>query len=218
MPSSATEPEQSKWWAIRWMVAIWLLGWLGMIAGYAIRNTDVMGGAMIGLLQGTFISPFLLIVNVPLGAVGLAIGKIGKLRSYRTAISLVLASAISIVDIGSAIYQRATPKQALQRWTGVAFPQGATIHRHSYFGGGLADARYVFVFTCSAEETGRLIRELELSGNPFHEAYSRRPEIDLEVWQPAEDWSQADGKGSADYLELITDSTRTKVYLAFGQI
>jgi hypothetical protein len=107
--------------------------------------------------------------TLPLGVLGLAVGKLGRLRPHRTATSIMFASAIWIVCIAVAIHHRSFPTRALQRWTGVSFPPDATVYSHFYFGGGLADDRHVFVFTCSPEETGRLIRELKLSEQTLDE-------------------------------------------------
>ena len=190
-----------------------------MVLANAIHNTDTAKGAMIALIEGAFLSPFLLLVSLPLGLLGLKLGSLGRLRPHRVWISLLFANALWIFGIGSAIYDRANPERALKQWTNVNFPSDATLRSHFFFGGGFADDRHVFVFTCGPEETERLIRELQLAGGLLKDWQSEdRPEIAADGWVPAERWYISDLAGSPDYIELITDKTRTKVYLTFGQI
>lgn len=219
MLADKSESKRSKWRIFGWIAMVWLTGWLGITLMCAAANTDVLEGAMIGGAQGWFMSFFFLLFTLPLGALGLFIGNLGKLRPYRTAISLLLSSVMWIAGIGKALYDRASPELALKQWTGVDFPRDGVIKSHSYFGGGLVDDRHVFVLHCRAAETARLIRELTLKRGHILEGESDHPpEITADGWKPAERWQKFDPDGSPDYLELITDQSRSKVYLVFGQI
>lgn len=79
---------------------------------------------------------------------------------------------------------------------------------------GLADASYFYQFTCSPEETGRLIREMGLKR-------SRSPagSTSAKGWKVEEKWTGGEpANEGADFIELETDASRRRVLVIAGWI
>lgn len=197
----------------------WLAGWLANIAVSLISHTDPGRGLAMGAIEGAFTSVAFVPVCLFLGLIGRRIGDTVRFRRYRSLLFVLFSSSLWIFLIGEAAWSRLNPERSLKRWTGVAFPAGAERVSYSFSGGVLADDSYTFVFSCRAEETEKLIRDLELSGGVLRDGEDwTQPEITAAGWVPRERWTLFEPKGSPDYIELITNSTRTKVCLIFGQI
>jgi hypothetical protein len=208
-----------KWNRSYWVGWIWLIGFLGMIAeevASGIVSLKRLPDALIGSAIG---SPFLLIVTIPVGALGWYIGSWGSLRRFQLHLSLLFPILYCAMDPVSITWDRVFPRERFERFTGVAFPTDAKVENTTYdFGfGPFADRGYEFLFTCTAEETERLTRELKLTRTRYG-----APKIgtaDPEGgWIIEEIWTASDRVGYADFLQLHTDATRTRVRVSCGTI
>lgn len=218
--------------ALGWTGIIWLIGWLGMIAEQSISWTDTWMGAMNGALIGAFISPFLLIITIPLGLVGLGVGSWRPLRKWRILLSLALPALFSCWGIVGRIVDRFQPERRFTSMTGVRFPDGAKILSAQFRGGLVADYNYTYVFTCPKEETTRLIRDLKLTkqesgSTSLGWSSGAGSRISPGEWTVEEVWSfsgfstdpgKREKAGRADFIELQTEATQTKVRLICGTI
>jgi len=215
--------------ALIWIGMIWAITWSSMVLGGALQWTNPLSGAISGASEGLIIAPFLLIYTIPAGLIGWGIGSWRPLRSWRLALSLIFAAAMPLWTVAEIAVDRMHPDRPFTRLTKVAFPQGAAISECHLEGGGLSDLNYTYVFTCSPEETERLIRELKLTKNSDGRTRLDEPGVGTKVaggtWIIEEVWSfdrdfDADppGNGGAHFVELQTDSTRTKVRLVCGTI
>lgn len=88
--------------------------------------------------------------------------------------------------------------------------------------GPFADRGYEFLFTCTAEETERLTRELKLNRTDGPRTHYGAPGVgsaDPEGgWIIEEIWTAPDRVGNAHYLQLSTDATQTRVRISCGTI
>lgn len=208
-----------KWNRTYWVGWIWLIGFLGMMA------EDVASGIMSlkrlpdGLFGSAIGSPFMLLVTIPVGALGLLVGSWRPFRRFQIHLSLLLPMLLCAISPVSIAWDRVFPGGRFERFTGVAFPADAKVENTTYdFGSGpFADRGYEYLFTCTAEETERLTRELKLTrvslGAP--KVGTADPEG---RWIIEEIWTASDRVGSADYLQLHTDATRTRVRISCGTI
>jgi hypothetical protein len=213
-----------------WIGMIWLITWSSMVLGGALQWTNPLSGAISGASDGLIIAPFLLIFTIPAGLIGWGIGSWRPLRNWRLALSLIFAAAMPLWTVAKIAVERMHPDRPFTRLTKVAFPQGATISECHLQGGGLADLNYTYEFTCSQAETERLIRELKLSKSDTGESFWGPSGAGSTVggsggWKIEEVWSfdrdfdsDPPDTGGAHYIELHTDTTRTKVRLICGTI
>jgi hypothetical protein len=213
-----------KWNRTYWVGWIWLIGFLGMMA------EDVASGIMSlkrlpdGLIGSAIGSPFMLFVTIPVGALGLLIGSWRPFRRFQIHLSLLLPTLLCAISPVSIAWDRVFPGERFERFTGVAFPTDVKVENTTYdFGfGPFADRGYEFLFTCTAEETERLTRELKLDRTDADRTLYGAPGVgspDPEGgWIIEEIWTAPDRVGNAHYLQLHTDATRTRVRISCGTI
>lgn len=207
----------------RWLLVVWLIGWLGMILEQTISWSDPLHGLYNGLLAGGMVSPFLLIYTVPLGTLGWFLGVLRPLSRNRRAISFLFAAALPFYFVGTRVVERINPGKRFEQLTGVSLPAGVRIEKTTFSGGLLADLNQQYVLTCSAEDTTKLIQDLNLKPDE-----SGRGRIGGEApvgskvaggdWEVHENWIYCEDSGDKsgktrlpDFLQLQTDETRTKV-------
>jgi hypothetical protein len=193
------------------LIALWLMGWIGIIAWQALAWTDLMKGLHHGVIAGGLVSPFLLLLTAPLGAMGWSLGKLRRFSRYQLAASLMVPAAAIFSPAVSALMDRMQPERRFERFTGVPLPAGVKFDQVS-FEGGLFPANYdKYIFTCSPKDAVGLIGELKLeyrgdggnepigaSGKTIHEVYSRE-----DSWK---------------FVSLYADSTRSVVEVTCGYI
>jgi hypothetical protein len=128
------------------------------------------------------------------------------------------------MELVSIAWDRVFPGERFARFTGVEFPRDAKVENTTYDNGfgPFADRGYEFLFTCTAEETERLTRELKLNRTDGPRTHYGAPGVgsaDPEGgWLIEEIWTAPDRVGNADYLQLSTDATRTRVRISCGTI
>lgn len=153
-----------KWNRLYWVGWIWLIGFLGMMAEEMVSGLISMNRLTVALIGSAIGSPFLLLVTVPVGALGWLIGSWRPLRRFQLHLSLLLPLLLCAMGPVSIAWDRVFPAERFARFTGVAFPRDAKVENTTYDHGfgPFADRGYEFLFTCTAEETERLTRELKL--------------------------------------------------------
>jgi hypothetical protein len=178
-------------------------------------------GFLNGALMGIVFAPLAQIYLLPIGLIGRAIGSISPLKPYRWWIGLGLPLALCFLPIIPRILDRIDPGRRFERFTGVRFPADARNLTTHHSGGMIADITAIYQFTCEPRETDRLVRELGLK---------QESTLGTSViggpgggFSPtAAGWAdpsrfRSDGKvGNADFLELFTDGTGTRVRIIYG--
>lgn len=208
-----------KWNRYRWVGWIWLIGFLGMMAEDVASGIVSMKGLPDALFGSAIESLFMLLVTIPVGAIGLLIGSWRLFQRFQIHLALLLPMLLCAISPVSIAWDRAFPADRFERFTGVAFPVNAKVEDATYdFGSGpFADRGYEFLFTCTAEETDRLTRELKLTRALYGSSKTGTAEPDG-GWIIEEIWTASDRVGSADYLQLHTDATRTRLRISCGTI
>ncbi|QJE96672.1 hypothetical protein [Luteolibacter luteus] len=210
------DPASTKrirsWSRFYWVATVWLIGYLGIIAKQAVCSGNVLWGIQHGATVGAVTSWFMLILTVPLGLFGSVIASSWRpLRAHKFWVSLVLPIFISFADVISLAIAQIHPHGKFESVTGVKFPADATAIQCSFTGTDfiLADPQHVYEFTCSPAETERLTRELKLHRNAPG-SYPGRGKGGS--WSVSEYWtSDFPTERSVDFIELETDSSRTRV-------
>ena len=188
---------------------------LGNLRKAAVSLESPLEGIKQGAMIGAVFSPFMLLITVPLGWLGVWIASWKPLKPHKLWISLVLPVFFSFVDVVDAAVDRIYPRKRFERATGAQLPRDAKMERCFFEGtSGLADATYYYEFTCSPEETGRLIRELDLKKD-----HSSAGGTGAKAWKTEERWNSGDLRDrGADYVELETNASRSRVFVVAGWI
>ncbi|MCW1923496.1 hypothetical protein OKA05_13105 [Luteolibacter arcticus] len=197
-PASAGVRRRNRFYKV---AVIWLAGWISIILEKIVDLNSVTTGLRVGWSDGMFVSPFLLILTLPLGLLGSRIGSWARWRRYRLWFTFGLPALFLLLEPAVALHGKAFPQARFQRFTGVEFPRDARVERCIIDDGvgPFYDPSFIYELTCSAEETDRLIRELKL----------RRQE---NAPGSGEVWSGFDDK-RGHVFELRTDSRHTRIWL-----
>lgn len=177
------------------------------------RWTDRWTGFYIGLVTGGI---FALMVAVLLLPVLLLVVKLLSRWWKPGQFSRALMIALPLVLLGVQVVDTATTSapERFEGATDVALPANANNLRTYFSGGGLADRADEYYFETTPEEVDRLIRELALEerGEPYPRDWFR-----LSLPEPLADWPGAvtykGYRSSMDFFVLITDGSRTRVFL-----
>ena len=105
-----------------------------------------------------------MILTLPLAWLGSRIGSWEKWRRYRMWFTLGLPTLYVLMGVAGALRDRCFPERGFQQRTGVEFPRSARMERYVFdeMSGPLHDWNCRYEFSCPAEETERLIREIGL--------------------------------------------------------
>jgi hypothetical protein len=193
------------------VTVIWLIGWVGLIVEKVVKLDSIPGGLREGFLGGVFVSPFMLILTLPLGWLGSRIGSWKRWRQYQIWFTFALPSLYVLMGIAGALHGRFFPQERFQRIAGVEFPRDARIERCVIDDGvgPFYDWGLVYELTCPAQETYRLVRELKLkerSSSGLSSGRSTTPGgwVADGIW-----WGNGVREGI--YIELQADASRTKL-------
>lgn len=214
-PEVVSQARSRAWKRFYWVATVWLIGYLGIIAKQAVSLESPLEGIKEGAIMGAVFSPFMLLTTLPLGWLGIWIASRKSLQRHKLWMSLLLPVLFSFAGAVDAAVDRIRPHKRFERATGAQLPRDARMERCFFEGtSGIADATYYFEFTCSPEETGRLIRELDLQQDHSPAGGTR-----AKAWKVEERWNRVDlDTRGADYVELETNASRTRVLVIAGWI
>lgn len=195
------------------VAVIWVIGWAALIVEKIVKLDDVMAGLREGFIGGAFVSPFMLILTLPLGWLGSRIGSWEKWRRHRLWFTFGLPTLWVLLGVYGALHERYFPQERFQRITGVAFPRDARVVRfiNDDGVGPFYDWGVVYELTCPAEETERIITGMKLDKNNSG-GFSSGAGGPAGGWTVDETWS---GHGVRDsiFVDLKTDASRTKLWI-----
>jgi hypothetical protein len=196
------------------VAVIWVIGWVGLIVEKIVKLDSIMSGLKEGFVMGAFVSPFLLILTVPLGLLGSRIGSWKKWRRHRIWFTFALPSLYVLMGVAGALHGRYFPQGRFQRITGVEFPRGARVERCVIDDGvdPFYDWGLTYELTCPEQETYRLIRELKLEDRSSSYATSGMGSspsgwVVDGIW-----WGKGPHRGI--YIEVQADASRTKLWIS----
>lgn len=198
--------------------------------GYSIdqtfRWTDHWEGFLSGLIQGGMLAiPWCLIYVLPWSLIIIGIYRWRRLERFRTQWILAPSLLIIAVMVGSLIFDPPSPAKRFEKFAKTTLPNNPRDLHYRFTGGGFADYGDTYYFTTSPSEVERLIRDMGLeenetytSGSMSHSGFSPLPSCpDYNTWEDAKQFKGWDDRQHWFYY-LITDSTRTQVYIMVGCI
>lgn len=142
------------------------------------------------------------------------------MERFRTQWILAPSFLISAVMVGSLIFDPPTPSKRFAKFAKTTLPTDLRDIHYRFRGGGFVDYADTYYFTTSPSEVERLIHDVGLEEN---KTYSSRfmtdsgfPPLpccpDYNGWEGAKQFTGWDDRQHWFYY-LITDSTRTQVYV-----
>lgn len=137
----------------------------------------------------------------------------------------MLAPSFLIIAVmtGSLIFDPPSPAKRFEMFAKTTLPNDLRDLHYRFTGGGLADYGDTYYFTTSSSEVERLIRDMGLKENEHYTSgsisdavFSPLPSCpDYNSWEGAKQFKRWDDRQHWFYY-LITDSTRTQVYVMVG--
>lgn len=177
---------------------------------------------MSGLVHGTIFGVvFFLIYILPWSLIIFGLYRWRRWQRFRTPWMLAPSIFILAFIVGSLLVDPPNPTDRFKRFAKTNLPTNAeNLHFH-FRGGGIADIGDTYYFTTSASEVDRLIADLGLSEDVkgvVNSLIKPLPDCpDFSSWEASEYFSGEDERQHWFYY-LITDSTRTHVYVMVGCI
>jgi hypothetical protein len=207
-----------------------LLSFLASPVGYTIdqtfRWTNHWDGFLSGLIQGGMLGiPWCLIYVLPWSLIILGLYRWRRWQRFRTQWILAPSILIVIVMIGSLIVDPPSPTRRFKNFAKTELPANAQNLNFRFSGGGFADYADTYYFKTTPEEVDRIIADMGLAEDELygreglsHTTVSRLDGCpDFSSWEGAKQFQGWDDRQHWFYY-LITDSTRTEVYVMVGCI
>lgn len=194
---------------------------VGSIIEQMIRTTNLLHGFVIGLFQ-VFIYGFVWVLYVlPWSLLIEGLYRWRKWQRFRTYWMLAPAFIITAIPVGSLFVEPPFASTRFEKLTQTTLPENMQNFRCDLSGGGMGIGDYfdTYYFETTPEEFERLSRKMQLSPDDFFDkqrGYLTTIEV-LPGWPDHKQWensSQYRGeRPSGGFYCVITDSTKTKVYI-----
>ncbi len=207
-----------------------LFSFLAFPVGYTIdqtfRWTDHWEGFLSGLIQGGILGvPWCLIYILPWSLIIFGLYRWRRWQRFRTQWILAPSILIVVVMVGSLILDPPSPARRFAKFGKTALPVNARDLHYRFTGGGFADYGDTYYFTTTPSEVDRLIRDMKLEENGSysilgmsHTGFTPLPGCpDFSSLKGAKQFTGWDERQHWFY-HLVTDSTRTQVYVIVGCI
>lgn len=198
---------------------------LGYIVDQTVRWSDHVHGFMNGVVHILFFGIAWCFYLLPWSLVVFALYRWRKWERFRTQWILAPALLVLLATIGGLLFQPPTPSRRFKNFAKTELPANAqNLHCH-FTGGGVADYGDTYYFETTPQEVERIIAEMRLDEDEF---YGREglthttvsPLVgcpDFSTWEGARQYRGWDDNQHWFYY-LITDASRTKVYMMIGCI
>jgi len=197
--------------------------------GYIVDQTVRWSDPVQGLVNGLFHIPIFGIAwcvqLFPWSLVIFALYRWRKWKRFRTQWVLAPAMLVLIATIGNLLFHPPTPSVRFKEFTKTELPTNAqNLHCH-FTGGGIVDYSDTYYFETTPDEVDRIVAALRLSEDEFfgregltHTSVSALAGCpDFSTWDGAKQYKGWDDEQHWFYY-LITDASRTKVYMMVGCI
>jgi len=198
---------------------------LGPMLVSIFRYTNPFHGFLNGLFHVFVFGLVWIVYLLPWSLLIYALYRWRKWSRFR--IHWVLAPAIlwTLLSIASLIIDPPTAKRRFLTFAGTNLPTNNQDLHRDFTGGGLTDYSDTWYFRTTPDEVDRLILEMKLEpdkqyGDKEISYTPIRPLTgwpDLNAWEGAVQYQRCDEKSGWFYY-LITDATRTQVYILIGCI
>ena len=216
--------------SVGWMQLAWVLllsfavFHLDAAAYYAVLWCHGVQGGMEGLMRSLG-SGWWLATMLPWAVLIFALRAMTGHPRARLVWALAPSAAASLVGLLWLATTAPNPRPRFEQWMKTKMPAEVTGLRCVLHGFGMAGGFDYYSFTCSREETERLIREMKMTKCEFlsreeRDDYlpRRRGIEDCRGWPGVEMYRSRDGKAKAWSYDLATDETHTKVIVVAGRI
>ena len=146
-------------------------------------------------------------------------------KRFRSQWVLAPAVLVLLATIGGLLFQPPTPSKRFKNFAKTDLPANVRNLHYHFSGGGIADYGDTYYFETTPEEVDRIINEMNLEEDEFygregltHTTVSPLDACpDYSAWEGAKQYKGWDDNEHWFYY-LITDATRTKVYMMIGCI
>lgn len=198
---------------------------LGYIVDQTVRWSNHAQGFFNGVVHMLFFGIAWCFYLLPWSLVVYALYRWRGWKRLRTQWVLAPAVLVFLAMIGGLIFQPPTPSRRFKSFAKTELPPNARNLHYHFSGGGVADYGDTYYFETTPEEVERIIGEMRLNEDEFygrkdltHTTVSRLPGCpDISTWEGAKQYTGWDDQQNWFYY-LITDDTRTKVYMMVGCI
>ena len=192
------------------------------------RWSNPIQGLVNGLIHCIFYSIAWLIIFIPWSLLVMGLYVLFKRKKWRSHVVLSPVYLIVGMTLLGLIIQPPTAAKRFEGSTGIEFPKGVKNLKRHFSGGGIADYMDLYSFETTPDEVDRLIEgmgiDLGMKGTLLSEVnqHSSVQVIpggpDYRDWSGAIEYSKHDFPKSGWFCYLITDESRTKVYIMVGCI
>ena len=212
-------PKHLNFWLL--LVISFVLCNLAFIIDQTFRWSNHAEGFMNGIYHILFLGIAWLVYFIPWSLLIFTLYKWRKWKRFRTLWVLAPAIFIFLSMIAGLIFQPPIPAKRFKRFTRTELPANIQNLHYNFSGGGIADYYDTYYFETTPEEVDRIISAMGLDENksyPAEEARYLSPS-QLEVYPDISTWKDAKQYKSdnhAWFYILLTDASRTKVYIQMG--
>lgn len=198
---------------------------LGYIVDQTVRWSDHAQGFFNGVVHILFFGIAWCFYLLPWSLIVFALYRWRGWKRFRTQWALAPAVLVLLAMIGGLLFQPPTPSRRFKGFAKTELPSNARNLHYHFSGGGVADYGDTYYFETTPDEVGRIIGDMRLEADEFygregltHTSVSRLPGCpDFSTWKGAKQYKGWDDRQHWFYY-LITDATRTKVYMMIGCI
>lgn len=198
---------------------------LGYIVDQTIRWSDHGQGLINGLVHVLFFGMAWCLYMLPWSLMVLGLYRWRKWERFRT--QWILAPSVLLVlgMLGGLLVDPPTPSRRFRDFAKIEMPSNVRNLRYQLKGGGIADYSDTYYFETTPEEVERIIAGMSLDEDKFYgregltlTSIKKLPDCpDFSMWKGARKYKGSDETMNWFY-ELITDDSRTKVYMRIGCI
>jgi hypothetical protein len=198
---------------------------LGYVVDQTVRWSDHAQGFFNGVVHILVLGIAWCICLVPWSLVVFVLYRWRGWIRFRTQWVLAPAGLALLATLGGLLFQPPTPSSRFKSFANTELPPNARNLHYHFSGGGFADYGDTYYFETTPEEVGRIIGDLRLDvdesyghGGLTHASFAQLPGCpDYSTWEGATQYRGWDDRKHWFYY-LITDATRTKVYMMIGCI
>ena len=200
--------------------------WSGAyVIDQTVRWTNHFEGFVNGVFHAIFIMS--LVWAVYLGPWSALIWILSRWRGwhrYRTPWVLGPAVLAFVLQMGSLVMSPPDARTRFERFAGAELPDEIADLRVHFTGGGITDYGDTYHFTCTPQETGHLIRDMQLEKDPAFANAEAEPGSSFVIplpggWPDHREWDgrvQYRGGPPGWFFYLLTDESQTRVYIFIG--
>jgi hypothetical protein len=198
---------------------------LGYIVDQTVRWSDHAQGFLNGVIHILFFGIAWCFYLLPWSLIVFGLYRWRGWKRFRTQWVLAPAVLVLLATIGGLLVQLPTPARRFKNFAKTELPANAENLNYHFSGGGVADYGDTYYFETTPEEVDRIIGDMRLEEDEYygregltHTSVSALPGCpDYSTWKAAKQYKGWDDKQHWFYY-LITDDSRTKVYMMIGCI